>query len=75
MVSVELYCVLFFHTSFASDQELVCAFFFLALHNYTQELKLPIKLTHHVEIGTLTFQIGLTMIAHAKDTVSLLLVL
>ena len=74
MVSVELYCVLFLATSFASDQELVCAFF-LALHHYTQELKLSIQLTHHVEIGTLTFQIGLTMIAHAKDTVSLLLVL
>ena len=73
MVSVELYCVLFLATSLPSDQELVCAFF-LALHHYTQQLKLSIKLTHHVEIGTLTFLIELTMIARAKDTVSPLLV-
>ena len=74
MVSVELYCVLFFHASFASDQELVCAPFFLALHHHTLQLEPSMQLTHHVETGTLTFLIELTMIARAKDTVSPLLV-
>ena len=72
MVSVELYCVLFFHASFASDQELIYPFF-LALH-HTLQLEPSMQLTHHVETGTLTFLIELTMIARAKDTVSLLLV-